>query len=138
MWDIRSDIKQDVLLNATIATDTDTNTASLDIQGYENGHMFTLLLADFTDGTYHISKLQESDDDSTWTDVASDEYIGVVPTTDLTAVTGEDSLYTIAVRQPMKRYLRAVVTSTGTTIGAKAVVIASRKGDILPVVESDE
>jgi hypothetical protein len=134
-FDIRSNIRQDVLLNTTVATDTDTNSSSLDLKGYQSGHMLSLCLATFTDGVYHISKLQESDDDSVWSDVDSDSYIGAIPTSDLTAVTGEERLETIAVRQPTKRYLRAVITSTGVTTGADVVVISARQGDILPVVE---
>ena len=65
-----------------------------------------------TDGT-HVPKLQESDDNSTFNDVAAGDQVGTFG--NLAANTTQTARY-----KGGKRYVRPVITSSGTTTGAIA------------------
>ena len=67
-----------------------------------------------TDGTY-TQHLEESDDNSTWTDVDSGRLTGA-----LTALSSGNLIDQVGVH-PTKRYVRVVSVSTGTSTGAHAI-----------------
>lgn len=93
------------------------NGTGIDLQGYD-GALVIINADTITDGT-HTPKVQESDDNSIYTDVASTDLIG----TALVAITAA-SVQKIAY-VGTKRYIRVVITAAGTTTGGKynAVVV---------------
>ena len=96
---------------ASIATDTTTNpAASLEV-GDAVSILFLLASGAWTDGSY-TPNIQESDDDSAWTEVSADRIIGAE-----TAIGAANTMVTIGVH-PTKKYVRCQVVSASTTTGA--------------------
>lgn len=93
------------------------NGLGIDLQGFE-GSAVVFSVGTVTDGT-HTPKIQESDDNSAWNDVASDDQEGTL--SDLTSDTNQRVGYKGA-----KRYLRAVLTISGATTGAQAASLVLR------------
>lgn len=85
------------------------NGASADLAGFESA-VSTLCVGVVTDGT-HVPKLQESSDNSAWTDVAAGDLDGAFA--NLASNTAQKVGYKGA-----KRYIRVVVTTSGATTGA--------------------
>jgi hypothetical protein len=109
---------------APAARTASANGTGVDLRGYEGA----LVLVDagaYTDGA-HAFTLEESDDDSTYTDVAAADILGSEPTIDDAA---EDNMvYTFGYRGG-KRYVRVVQTVTGspsTGLIAGAAVLRGR------------
>lgn len=131
--DIRSDLKQTLALLAAISTNTTTAGSIIDTANFELGLMFAMQLSAWTDGVYTLL-LEESDDDGMAGAVAitGDKLIGSLPA--LTAATVEGAvLETVGVISNL-RYVQASIVSTGVTTGADAQVIATEKGEELPVI----
>jgi len=129
--DIRSDLDQFNAFNAVIASDATTAGAIIDTADYDLGLMYTVLAANYTDGTYDL--LLEEDDDvgfGSATAVPSGSLIGALPS--LSAISPLDSLGTVGVFGN-KRFLRASIVSTATTTGAHVVVLMTRKAESAPV-----
>lgn len=96
---------------ATIATNTTTNpSAGLDTKD-ANAVTFDVFSGARTDGTF-TPNIQESDDDSTWTEVDANNIIGAE-----TAITAANTVVSIGVH-PKKRYVRCQLVSTGASSGA--------------------
>lgn len=111
------------------SANTAVNGTGVDLVGTGNFFRTAMLLViagAITDGT-HTFKLQESDDNSSFTDVAAGDLSG-----SLTAVTTANA--SSVQRQSYtgsKRYLRAVVTTAGATTGgntAAVILMASGSG----------
>lgn len=85
------------------------NGTSADLRGYEAAEI-VFEVGTVTDGT-HAPKIQESDDNSAWNDVAAGDQLGTLA--NLAATTPQRVGYIGG-----KRYVRAVVTGAGTTTGA--------------------
>ena len=111
------------------SANTAVNGTGVDLVGTGNFFRSAMLLTiagAITDGT-HTFKLQESDDNSTFTDVGAADLSG-----SLTAVTTANA--SSVQRQSYtgsKRYLRAVVTTSGATTGgntAAVIIMASGSG----------
>ncbi|MGQ0664610.1 MAG: hypothetical protein ACT4P2_13740 [Pseudomonadota bacterium] len=94
-----------------------SNGASADLRGYE-GAVVTFVSGTITDGT-HTPKVQESDDDSTYTDVAAADQLGTLATIAANAVQRVGYI-------GAKRYIRAVVTAAGTTTGGMYIAAIVR------------
>lgn len=94
------------------------NGTGADLRGYD-GALVTITADTITDGT-HTPKVQESDDDSTYTDVA----VGDLAGTALVAITAA-SVQKIAY-VGLKRYIRVVVTVAGATTGGKYAATVTR------------
>jgi len=107
MRDLKSNIGFDISL-APAARTASANGASSDLKGYE-GVAVVFLPGTITDGT-HTPKLQESDDNSTFTDVAAADQLGTLAV--LASSTAQKVGYI-----GIKRYLRAVVTVAGASTG---------------------
>lgn len=114
------------------SANTTVNGTGVDLAGTGNffrAAMLLVIAGAITDGT-HTYKLQESDDNSSFTDVAAGDLQGA-----LTAVTtaGANAVQ----RQSYtgsKRYLRAVVTTASATTGGNtAAVIIMSEGSGQPV-----
>jgi hypothetical protein len=95
----------------TIATDTTTNpSAGVDMND-KVAVLFEFFTGARTDGTY-TPNIQESDDDSTYTEVDSERIIGAE-----TALSAANGMTSIGVH-PTKRYVRCQAVSASTTSGA--------------------
>lgn len=103
------------------------NGTAVDLQGFQ-GAVVLFNAQAWTDGT-HAMKVQDSPDNSTWTDVAAAQLDGTAPT--ITAA-GAQLAITRVGYLGNQRYVRAVQTCSGTTTGAiiGALVIRNdpRKG----------
>lgn len=87
------------------------NGQGIDLQGFAgSGVVFSV--GTVTDGT-HSPKIEESDDNSNWNDVAPADQEGML--LDLVSDSNQRVGYKGA-----KRYLRAVLTVSGATLGAQA------------------
>ncbi len=104
---------------APAAITSSTNGTGVDLQGY-NSACVVVIAGVRTDGT-HTPKMQESDDDSTYTDVAS----GVMSGTFAAIATGVNQKVGY---KGVKRYIRAVSTVTSASTGA-VYGMAVVKGD---------
>ncbi len=93
------------------------NGLGIDLQGFE-GSAVVFSVGTVTDGT-HTPKIEESDDNSNWMDVASIDQEGLL--SDLASDTNQRVGY-----KGTKRYLRAVLTVSGATIGAQAASLVLR------------
>ncbi len=87
------------------ARTTSTNGSSVDLQSV-NKALVAFVPAAITDGT-HTPKLQESSDNSTFTDVAAGDQDGTL------AALAANTIQTVAYIGT-KRYIRAVITVTGS------------------------
>ena len=134
---MRDSMQDDTSARLSIApllrsANTTVNGTGVDLSGTGNFFrtaMMLVIAGAITDGT-HTFKLQESDDNSTFTDVAAGDLQGT-----LTAVSSANA--NTVQRQSYtgsKRYLRAVVTTaTATTGGNTASVILLAQGSGQPV-----
>ncbi len=109
-------------IDAVNSIDPDDYTAtinglSIDLQGFE-GSALVFSVGTVTDGI-HTPKVEESDDNSNWNDVALVDQEGAL--SDLASATNQRVGYKGA-----KRYLRAVLTVSGATIGAQVAGIVLR------------
>ena len=102
---------------ASIASDTTTNPSG----GVDCSDLASITFAVHTgnwiDGTF-TPNLQESDDDSTYTEIASDNIIGTE-----TALGADNTVVSIGAH-PQKKYARCQIVSTGTTSGSIIGVLA--------------
>ena len=104
-----------------------TNGSSVDTTDYDSATAY-FIPGTWTDGS-HTPKLQDSPDNTTWTDVASTNLIGA-----FAAVTSAGTMVAQKVGYVgTNRYLRAVTTVSGATTGATyAVPIILSRGKKLP------
>ena len=130
--DIKNNIKQDIIFNASINSDTLSNCVTLDMQGYNAGVMVGLCASNYVNGTYSLY-IEDSVDGVTFATIALDKVLGKYTDTVTTANT-LGNLPTVGCFST-NRYIRIVITSTGTsgTSSSDLVVVASRKGDKLPI-----
>ncbi len=114
------DIKNHIDVVNSIDPDDYTATINglgIDLQGFE-GSAVVFSVGTVTDGT-HTPKIEESDDNSNWTNVALADQEGLL--SDLTSDTNQRVGY-----KGTKRYLRAVLTVSATTIGAQVASMVLR------------
>ncbi len=107
MRDIHSSTDASQSINPAAKT-ASTNGTAVDLAG-ANAAEVDFSVGTITDGA-HTPKLQDSDDNSTWTDVAAGGLVGSL------------AAFATGIHQRVgyiggKRYLRAVVTVTGATTG---------------------
>jgi len=96
---------------AAITTNTTTNGTGIDVSD-KSSLTFVFTLAGFTDGTY-TPNIQESNDDSTYTDIAAANLIG----TEAAAALTTNGISSIGCHT-FQKYVRAQIISSGTTTGA--------------------
>lgn len=124
----RNDLNKDIASATSLAPAVRTTTANgtgVDLQGF-GAAMVVWNVGTITDGT-HTPKLQESDDNSTFTDVAAGDLSGTHAA--LVSSTNQEIGYT-----GRKRYIRAVTTITGSpsTGGAYAALVVRGNAKSLP------
>jgi len=93
------------------------NGLGIDLQGFE-GSAVVFSVGTVTDGT-HTPKIEESEDNSNWMDVPLTDQEGLL--SDLASDTNQRVGY-----KGTKRYLRAVLTVSGATLGAQAASLVLR------------
>ncbi len=93
------------------------NGLGVDLQGFE-GSAVVFSVGTVTDGT-HTPKIQESDDNSIWNDVAVADQEGTL------SVLASDTNQRVGYKGA-KRYLRSVLTISGATTGAQAASLVLR------------
>jgi len=118
----RKDFDKEIAAATSLAPAARTATANgtgVDLQNYQRCAVVFNVGA-ITDGT-HTPKLQESDDNSTFTDVAAADQSGTLAA--LTANTNQEVGYLGS-----KRYIRAVSTVSGATTGGVYAALVVRAG----------
>lgn len=110
MKDIRSNLELVKTINPAAYTSDQTG-AGVDLSGF-NGAMAIVQVGAITDGT-HTPKLQESDDNSTFTDVVAADLQAGTGAVGL-AVATANTTQTVGYKGAM-RYIRVYVTSSGAT-----------------------
>lgn len=121
----------EALASTAIGTNTTTNGVIIDTADFDMGIKFGFDVSAFTDGVFTIS--YEDGDDSGLSDaaaVATDKVIG--STVILVAATAAGATFTGNGLFSTKRFVRAVVTSTGVTTGATISAIAVLSGENNP------
>lgn len=130
--DLRALVTTTQLVDPATIT-ADTNSASVDLKSHQNA-LFAVAVGESGDTLSASVKieleLEESDDDSTFTDVADADMTGEVAGTNdgcfavIDAAAEDDAVYT-AQYHGSKRYVRAVINVTGThTNGTPIGIIA--------------
>lgn len=119
------DIVRDLAAAQTIAPSTystDQTGSSVDLQNF---HAAAVLIdaGAHTDGTHDFT-VEESDDDSTWNDVASSDLIGSTPTIDGSS-SNASQIHEVGY-VGTKRHIRVTTTTSGTTTGAAYGVLVVR------------
>ncbi len=95
----------------------DENGTGVDLRGFD-GSAIVFSVGTVTDGT-HTPNIQESDDNSNWSDISADDQHGSL--VDFVSDTNQLVGY-----RGNKRYLRAVLTISGATTGAQAAALVAR------------
>lgn len=107
------------LAPAARSANTTVNGTGVDLAGFERTAVL-FIVGTVTDGT-HTPKLQESDDNSSFSDVAAGDQSGTLAA--LASTTTQEVGYLGA-----KRYIRAVLTTAGATTGAVSCAQVIRSG----------
>ena len=111
-------LKELVSLNvATTITTTASNGNSIDTQGALRMRL-AVISGTITDGSY-TAKIQESDDESSWSDVDDSQVLG----TKTFAATDDNTIRNLDVLST-KKYIRLVITPSGATTGGVFSAIA--------------
>lgn len=128
-FDIASDLNVTNALNtAAITSNTTTSGTGVDLKGYQ-AVMFVIKSGTLTDGAYAIN-VQESDDNSTYTDATAADIVGTEPSFALT----DDNTAKKVGYVGDKRYARIQVVSTSVTSGGTIGAVAVRgHADVAPV-----
>jgi hypothetical protein len=117
---MRADMHRELSPATSLAPATrtsSTNGTGIDLQFSEAAEA-EFIVGTITDGT-HTPKIQESDDNSTYTDVAGGDQIGT-----LTALASNTIQRVAYIGR--KRYIRAVVTVSGATSGGVYAAVVQR------------
>lgn len=128
--DAFNNVKKEMILAPIVSTAAKTSSAC-DLAGYE-GAMFTVLFGTSADSLssvrYWDCKLQESDDDVTYTDVAAADVIGNTSNQFglVNALADDDACYTLGYKG-IKRYIKVVVTPTGSHASGTPIAITATK-----------
>jgi len=134
--DVWGGVKIEMVDAPIIRTATLTG-ATIDLKGYEGVNVIAAFGAsgDTLSGSlYWTGKLQESADDSSWSDVAAGDVIGA--TTNVFALVDApgdiDAVYSLGYRGT-KRYVRAVITEVGVhTNGTDFGLLAAKFPHVKP------
>lgn len=132
--DLSANLVDSVCIDAAVKT-ADANGTSIDLQQYRNGGFLFVVGAsgDTLSGSVYIElEVEESSDNSTWTDVADADLNATVTGTNTGTVAkiddaAEDSTTVYAEYKGTKRYIRPVINVTGThTNGTPIGVVGLR------------
>jgi hypothetical protein len=116
-------------LNPVVSTATKTSTA-IDLQGYNSASVvFAIGLAGDTlsGSVLWTLKLQHSDDDSSYADLAAADIYGGTTSIVLDAMTKDEAAYSFGYIGT-KRFLKAVATPTGTHTNGTPIGVEALRG----------
>ena len=136
--DIRSNLQHTVANAAAVTGDGTTTGVAVDTQAFELGLMFTSSVSNYTDGTYNFT-LQSADDSAFTVNLTNhvdgdDNMIGTLAgMTQTAANANSDVLKTVGLFSN-RQFVRMNVVATVVTTGADVTVIATEKGENMPVV----
>lgn len=129
--DIKSSKDSFLLMNSTISSNTNTDSAELDLSAYNSGVKINVLASAYTDGIYAI-QLHTSDTSgftpSSTTLLSGDALIGDAIT--ISAITSAGSAISSQGFISAKRYFKVRVVSTSVTTGANIIINAEAKKDV--------
>lgn len=126
--DMKSNVDAAISLSPA-ARNASANGTGVDLRGYDAAECI-LQFGTWTDGT-HTPKLQESDDNSSFSDVTAGDLQGSF--TPVSSAGGSNTVQRVGYIG-VKRYVRAVMTVAGATTGAvSAAVIARAAPSFLPL-----
>lgn len=132
--DISNNLKQTQAILPTVFDNTGSVVgAILDTAEFELGLMFTVNVADYTDGNYALT-LEESNDPNMVgaVQITGDKLIGSLQTISAAIAAGED-IPTVGVISNL-RYVRATITTVGgVENGSTVSVVATQKTEYMPV-----
>lgn len=127
-FDLYSNIETRNALTRTVSTSVQVlNGVTVDTKGYESV-VFSLNTETVAAGGAATAKIQESDDDSVWTDVSTDETLGSITIDDT-----DDAKWFRIGSISKKRYQRLVVTTTNaasTIVQATAILGNPKVGPV--------
>lgn len=121
----RRDINKDVAVAETLSPNIVTSTTAgdtVDLLGFRQA-MFVAHIGTITDGTYAFDP-EESDDDSTWTNISAGNLSGAFVDADSSA---DDTIQEVGYLGS-KRYIRCNVTVTGSPSDGGPIGITVIKG----------
>lgn len=125
---MKRDMKSNIGISQTVAPGaktSDVTGSGVDLQGFDSA-MVVINPGTITDGT-HTPKVQESDDDSTYSDVAAADLEGSL------AAIASNTVQRVGYKGA-KRYVRLFVTVAGTTTGGVyGSVVAKGHAHVAPV-----
>lgn len=144
MRDIEGQVRHDQVIDPVVLT-ADADGASVDMQQYEHVAFYALVgeSGDTLSGTVYLElELEESADDSTFTDVADADMTNTVTGNNdgtfakIDAAAEDDAVY-MTQYKGSKRYVRPVVNISGThSNGIPVGILAERFGaESLPVTQ---
>lgn len=120
MRDLKSNVDAVISLSPA-ARNATANGTGADLQGYE-GALALVQFGTWTDGT-HTPSLQESDDNSAFTNVAAADMLGSF--TAVSSAGGSNTVQRVGYIGS-KRYVRGVMTVSGATTGALSSIAIAR------------
>jgi hypothetical protein len=128
------DIASDLLIVKAFDSNFTINETKLgsgiDTANYDDGVMLVCIVYGYVDGDYAIT-LQDSPDNSVFTDVPADKLIGSNPT--LSAETAEGAVASKIGAFSTDRWLRVSITSTSVSTGASIKVYAVKNAENRPI-----
>ncbi|MGE0754582.1 MAG: hypothetical protein AB7L92_05420 [Alphaproteobacteria bacterium] len=130
MRDIYHNIKVTQHVTPVVATSTQTSSA-IDLQGYNSANIVFAVGQSgdtLSGGVYWTLKLQESDTDSGYTDVAASDISSGAATVVVDDPAEDDAAYSLGYIGT-KRYVKAVVTPTGSHSNGTPIGVIALRGD---------
>lgn len=139
MIDITNDLSSKVLVYPVVVT-ADHTSLACDLQGFQSVNLDIMIgiSGDTLSGSVHTTvRLQESDDDSTYTDVADNEHLILPAGITAAATTGVFLDVDAAAEDPvlfqigyvgLKRYLKVFFDVIGATNG-HTISVSAQRGD---------
>jgi hypothetical protein len=129
--DIASDLVPHLLFIAEgITSNTTTTSSSVDLANHDSGYLVFAYSSSYVDGTFTFS-LQDSPDNSVWTDVPADKVIEPDGTVTVTALGAAGEVKRLGAFST-NRYVRLKVVSTGVTGGANIEAAMIKKAEERP------
>jgi hypothetical protein len=122
MQDVKNSISSAITVAPVVRTDGTVTGAGVDLLGFA-GACLVVSTGVVTDGT-HTVEVQDSADNSTFVAVADAYLTGAEPA----IVAADDATVYEIGYQGTKRYLRAVIVTTGATTGAVVSAVVIRTG----------
>lgn len=131
--DIANDLEVELLMSAVITTDTTTFSPSTDVAHFDAGFVVSPATFVYADGTYVVT-LQDSPDDSVWTDVPTAKLIdpGGAGSITISAQTSAGDLLGRLGAFSTNQFIRLKVVSTSTTSGSDIIAVIVKAPEQTP------